>query len=104
MDLISGEPSKQKNATKSGKCPKGGGERGSTENSNFFKFLKFFKLMDLEGGSQNSTSSLLKLGQIGGGHQMSNFPNIEKSPNHWGKGGGRSRKIWTFSTVCDFFV
>ena len=39
----------------------------------------------------------------GGRHQISNFSQIQKSPNHPGGGGGGARKLWTISTFCDIF-
>ena len=38
-------------------------------------------------------------GRGGVGHRKSNFSQIQNSP-HYPRGGG-SRKLWTFSTICD---
>ena len=60
-----------------------------------FGNFKCFKLMFLflRGGSQNSKFSQNKI---------SNFSQIQKSPNYPGRGRG-SRKLWTFPTFWDIF-
>ena len=58
--------------------------RGGSENSNFSQFQIFPKL-----GTR-------------GGRQISNLSQIQKRPNH-PRGGGASRKLWTFSTFWAFF-
>ena len=60
--------------------------------------LQRFKCLDLRDFFRLEISfKMLKLRQI------SNFSQIQKSPNHGGGGGGGSRKLWTFSTFCDIF-
>ena len=41
-------------------------------------------------------------GRGGGCHLKSNFSQIQNSP-HYPRGGGVSRKLWTFSTIWDLF-
>ena len=59
-----------------------------------------------EGGSKNSKFSQFqifpKLGTRGG-HQISNFSQIQKSPNHPGGGGGGQETYGLFPLFVTFF-